>query len=99
MKVINYGLYDFFGEIEYAAVTAKSSTALEIIKKDLHEYIQSEIKDCERSIGQSWAQEKLIELSNALIELDKITTIEQYQQHDLFHYEEWVVSGEFDKEI
>ena len=99
MIVINYGFYDFFGEIEYAAVTAKSSTALDIIKDDLHQYIQSEIVDCERSIGQSWAQDKLIELSNALIELDKITTIDQYQQHELFHYEEWIVSGKFDKEV
>ena len=34
MIVINYGLYDFFGEVDYAAVTAKSSTALGIIKDD-----------------------------------------------------------------
>ena len=99
MMVINYGLYDFFGEVEYSAVTAKSSTALGIIKDDLHDYIQSEIEECERSIGQSWAQDKLIELSNALIELDEITTIDQYQQHELFHYEEWIVSGKFDKEV
>ena len=99
MIVINYGLYDFFGEVEYAAVTAKSSTALEIIKEDLNEYIQSEIEECERSIGQSWAQEKLIELSDALIELGKINTIDQYHQHELFHYEEWEVSGKFDKEL
>lgn len=99
MIVINYGLYDLFGEVEYAAVTAKSSTALGIIKDDLHEYIQSEIEECERNIGQSWAQDKLIELSDALIELSKITTIDQYHQHELFHYEEWEVSGEFDKEI
>lgn len=99
MIVINYGLYDFFGEIEYSAVTTKSSTALDIIEDDLHEYIQSEIEDCERSIGQSWAQDKLIELSDALIELDKISTIEQLQQNELFHYEEWQVSGKFDKEL
>ena len=98
MIVINYGLYDFFGELEYSAVTAKSRTALEIIKDDLHQYIQSEIEECERSIGQSWAQDKLIELSDALIELGKINTIDQYHQHDKFHYEEWEVSGKFDKE-
>ena len=99
MIVINYGLYDFFGEVEYAAVTAKSSTALGIIKDDLHDYIQSEIEECERSIDQSWAQDKLIELSDALIELDKIKTIEQLQQNELIHYEEWEVSGKFDKEL
>lgn len=99
MIVINYGLYDFFGEIEYSAVTAKSSTALGIIKDDLHDYIQTEIEECERSIGQSWAQDKLIELSDALIELGKINTIDQYHQHELFHYEEWEVSGKFDKEL
>ena len=99
MIVINYGLYDFFGEVEYAAVTVKSSTALGIIKDDLHDYIQAEIEECERSIGQSWAQDKLKELSDALIELGKINTIEQYQQHVLFHYEEWEVSGKFDKEL
>ena len=98
MIVINYGLYDFFGEVDYAAVTAKSSTALEVIKDDLHQYIQSDIEECERSIDQSWAQDKLIELSDALIELGKIITIEQYQQHGLFHYEEWEVTGKFDKE-
>ena len=99
MIVINYGLYDFFGEVDYAAVTAKSSTALEVIKDDLHQYIQSGIEECERSIGQTWAQDKLIELSDALIELGKIITIEQFQQHNLFHYEEWEVSGKFDKEL
>ena len=99
MIVINYGLYDFFGEIDYAAVTAKSSTTLGIIKDDLHDYIQSEIEETERSIGQSWAQDKLIELSDALIELGKIITMEQFTQHDLFHYEEWEVSGQFDKEL
>lgn len=99
MIVINYGLYDFFGEVDYAAVTAKSSTALGIIKDDLHDYIQSEIEECERSIGQPWAQDKLVELSDALIELGKIMTIDQYHQHELFHYEEWEVSGKFDKEL
>lgn len=99
MRVINYGLYDFFGEVDYAAVTAKSSTALGIIKDDLHDYIQSEIEECERSIDQSWAQDKLKELSDALIELGKIMTIDQYYQHELFHYEEWEVTGKFDKEL
>lgn len=99
MIVINYGLYDFFGEVDYAAVTAKSSTALEIIKEDLNEYIQSEIEECERNSSQPWATDRLVELSEALIELGKINMIEQYQQHDLFHYEEWEVSGKFDKEL
>lgn len=98
MIVINYGLYDFFNELEYAAVTAKSSTALGIIIDDLHDYIQSEIEECERSSSQAWAVDKLKELSDALIDLGKISTIEQYQQHYLFHYEEWEVSGKFDKE-
>ena len=98
MIVINYGLYDLYGEVEYSAVTAKSSTALGIIKDDLLDYIQEEIEECEHDSGQSWATIRLVELSEALIELGKINTIEQYHQHDLFHYEEWQVSGKFDKE-
>lgn len=99
MIVINYGLYDFFGEVDYAAVTAKSSTALGIIKDDLHDYIQSEIEECEHNSGETWATNRLVELSDALIELGKINTIDQYHQHEMFHYEEWEVSGKFDKEI
>lgn len=98
MIVINYGLYDFFGEVEYAAVTAKSSTALDIIKEDLNEYIQSEIEECERNSSQSWATDRLVELSNDLIEINKINTLEEYEQSEMFHYEEWEVSGKFDKE-
>lgn len=96
MIVINYGLYDFFGEIDYAAVTAKSRTALGIIKEDLLDYIQSEIEECERSSSQSWAADKLKELSDALIAINQINTVEQFAQHDLFHYEEWELSGKFD---
>ena len=99
MIVINYGLYDFFGEVDYAAVTAKSSTALGNIKDDLHDYIQSEIEETERSASQPWAADKLKELSDALLELGKLNTMEQYTQSDLFHYEEWEVSGKFDKEL
>ena len=98
MIVINYGLYDFFGEVDYAAVTAKSSTALEIIKEDLNEYIQSEIEECEHNSGEAWATNRLIELSNDLIEINKINTLEEYEQSEMFHYEEWEVSGKFDKE-
>lgn len=98
MIVINYGLYDFFGEVEYSAVTAKSSTALEIIKEDLNEYIQSEIEECEHNSGEAWATNRLIELSNDLIEINKINTLEEYEQSEMFHYEEWEVSGKFDKE-
>lgn len=96
MIVINYGLYDFFGEVEYAAVTAKSSTAFNIIKEDIVEYLQSEIEECERNSSQSWAVDKLKELTDALIAINDISTIEQFAQHDLFHYEEWELSGKFD---
>lgn len=97
MIVINYGLYDFFGEIEYAAVTVKADTALELIKADLYEYLQSEIQEADQYIGQSESQDKLMELSNNLTELGKITTLEEYAQHPNFHYEEWSVSGIYTK--
>ncbi len=97
MKVINFGIYDFFGEVIFSAVTAKSNTAYACMYEELVEYLESELEELGRHKDLEWTKDSIDDFNELLSTIRNSNTLEDLETNDLIHYEIWDVSGEFDE--
>jgi len=98
MQIIHYGTYDQYTEIQSPAMTAYSSTAFDIIQNNLITSLEQEIETLSNDIHYKWAIKETEYAQRILTSVRNATTLEDFTNNGMVHYDVIPLTGSFDKE-